>query len=68
MQNIISHLQSSITIWYIILLIGVGLFELFYDGHVLRREGLTRESSIAKMIGVAYIMIGILVYGFVKLI
>lgn len=68
MDNILSDFKSSITIWFILLIIGIGFFEWLYDSHILKREGLIRESSIAKFIGVTYVVIGIVVYGFVKLI
>ncbi|MTI48873.1 CLC_0170 family protein [Sporosalibacterium faouarense] len=64
----ITELKSVLNLYFIFIVIAIGLFTFFVDGKKLSKNKLKKDSKIAKIIGLIYMIGGPLIFIIVKLV
>lgn len=66
-KSIINELKELYSFYMIFLVVFIGLFTYFVDGIHLKIKGNMKESSLAKIIGITYMIGGPIVYILLKI-
>ncbi|MTI71816.1 MAG: hypothetical protein FH751_16325 [Firmicutes bacterium] len=66
MDYLMTQFKSIINLYFVFLVIAIGLFTFFVDGTELKKKKLKKEAIIAKIIGAIYVIIGPAFYILIK--
>lgn len=68
MDSILDEIKDIYNLYIVLLVIATGLFTFFVDSNQLRQDNLYKDSTIARVIGLVYMIAGPLVYIIVRII
>ncbi|WP_069650509.1 CLC_0170 family protein [Caloranaerobacter ferrireducens] len=66
-KSVINELKELYSLYMVFLVVFIGLFTYFADGIHLKTKGNIKESTLAKIIGIVYIIGGPLFYVLLKI-
>ncbi|WP_427337800.1 CLC_0170 family protein [Caloranaerobacter sp. DY30410] len=66
-KSVINEFKEICSLYMVFLIVFIGLFTYFVDGMHLRAKGNMKESNLAKIIGIIYIIGGPLFYSLLKI-
>ncbi len=68
MANFLSQMQSIASVQFMLMMVIIGLILIFHDGKRLKKKGDTKDYKMAKGAGICYLIIGVGIYIFGKII
>lgn len=68
MKNFLGEIASIASVQFMIMMIVIALILIFHDSKNLKKKGATKDYKIAKGAGVCYLILGIVLYFFGKII
>ncbi|WDV46007.1 hypothetical protein PV797_21425 [Clostridiaceae bacterium M8S5] len=68
LKTFVKQINNIANIYFVFLLVFIGVFTYFGDAKRFKNLGLDKETKIAKVIGVIYMIIGPVLFGLSKLI
>lgn len=67
MEEFLKQINNLTNIYFVILIVFIGVFTYFGDAKRFERLGLKKETKIAKGIGITYMILGPVLYGLSKI-